>query len=174
MDFNGIVQLRIKIKKLKKVNFDETYAIQFIDKSNYKKHIKDLLYISKLMKLDFDWEGIPNEETLHRRFDKNSMCLLSFYNSKPIGWIWANKNYTPLWEESIQNLNSDEIYVGGSYLSKTVDRPSGSGLSFYYIWFKYFLHALNNKSAYSYVDKWNTRSLDLAYKIGMKEYNFIK
>lgn len=170
----GIVQLKLKVNKLKNIEFDEDYSIRFIDKSNYEKNIDDLLRVSKLMKKDFDWEGIPNKETLHKRFQSNSLCLLSYYNNTLIGWIWANENYTPTWEESIQDLEDDEIYVGGSYLSKTVKRPSGSGLSFYYIWFKYFLYALNKNKAYSYVDDWNARSLDLAYKIGMKDYNFIK
>lgn len=174
MSIKGIVQLKLKSKKLKKVDFDETYSIRYIDKSNYKSNIKNLLRVSKLMKKDFDWEGIPDEKDLIKRFESNSVCLLSFYNHSVIGWIWANENYTPTWEESIQDLDEDEIYVGGSYLSKTEERPSGSGLAFYYIWFKYFLYALNKKKAYSYVDSWNTRSLELAYKIGMKEYNFIK
>lgn len=170
----GIVQLKLKVNKLKKVDFDEKYSIRLIDKSNYEKNIDDLLTVSKLMKKDFDWEGIPNKETLHKRFQSNSMCLLSYYKNTLIGWIWSNENYTPTWEESIMNLNNNEIYVGGAYLSKTIDRPKNSGQIFYSIWFDYFTNTINNDIAYSYVDEWNTHSLQLAYNIGMENYNFIK
>lgn len=169
-----IVQIKLERKNLTKFSFSDDYKMVFVNKETYQDYLSELLNVSKLMKKDFDWEGIPDEKDLIKRFESNSVCLLSFYNHSVIGWIWANENYTPTWEESIQDLDEDEIYVGGSYLSKTEERPSGSGLAFYYIWFKYFLYALNKKKAYSYVDSWNTRSLELAYKIGMKEYNFIK
>lgn len=174
MELNKVVELKLLKHNLITVDDSDDYSFAFIDISNYKQHITDLLYVSSLMKKDFDWGGIPDESSLIGRFESKSFCLLSYYKSKIIGWIWANNNYTPYWEDSVQKLNSNEIYVGGSYLSKTVERPSGSGLYFYSKWFEYFLTEMGNKVAYSYVDIWNTRSLELAFKIGMKEYNFIK
>lgn len=171
----GIVQIRLQKQKLQKYSFEDNYSIILLDKSNYKDYISDLNYISSLMKKDFDWSGIPDEYDLHSRFYYNSYCLISFYNNNPIGWCWANKKVTPLWgEDSIMNLNDNEIYVGGAYLSKTVDRPKDSGQIFYSIWFDYFTNTMNNDIAYSYVDEWNTHSLQLAYNIGMEKYDFIK
>lgn len=170
----GIVQLRLQKQKLQKYSFEDNYFTTFLSKLNYKDWISELNYISSLMRKDFDWDGIPDEATLHSRFYYDSYCLLSFYNDNPIGWIWANKKVTPLWEDSIMNLGESEIYVGGAYLSKTLDRPKDSGQVFYSIWFDYFTNTINNDTAYSYVDEWNVHSLKLAYNIGMERYNFIK
>lgn len=171
---NSIIQLRLKVKNLKKIDFDESYTIRYIDKSNYKENIESLIKVSTLMKQDFDWEGTPNEEDIHKRFKSNSKCLVSYYDGKIVGWIWGNDNFTPKWVDIIQELNENEIYIGGSYLSKKVNRPKESGQVFYNIWFDYFLTNFNKQYAYSYVDFWNTHSLNLAYNIGMVEYNFIK
>lgn len=174
MKGSDVVYLRLLRDSLRKFSFTKEYTFLFIDKSNYESYLLDLLYISKLMKLDFDWDGIPDEETLHKRFNNHSICLLSFYNNLSIGWIWGNKQVTPFWEDSIMNLNDGEIYVGGAYLSKTIDRPKNSGQVFYSIWFDYFINKMNNDVAYSYIDKWNSHSLKLAYNIGMEKYDFIK
>lgn len=169
-----IVQIRLQKQKLQKYSFEDNYSVILLDKSNYNDYISELNYISSLMRKDFNWNGIPDESTIHNRFYHNSCCLLSFYNNSPIGWCWANKKVTPLWEESIMNLNNNEIYVGGAYLSKTIDRPKNSGQIFYSIWFDYFTNKIENDTAYSYVDEWNTHSLQLAYNIGMEKYDFIK
>ena len=104
MDTHEIIQLRLLKEDFKKITFLENYTTLFVDSSNYKEHLSDLLSVSDLMKLDFKWEGIPNEETLHKRFEHNSHCLFWKYNDTPIGWAWSNHNVTPLWESSIQQL----------------------------------------------------------------------
>jgi hypothetical protein len=173
MELNQVVQLRLSKNDLNEVDAQDIYSFVFLNKKNYKKYIKDLLLVSSLMETDFDWDGIPDEYDIHERFKNNSFCLLSSYKTNIIGWIWANKNVTPYWTRSVQSLKENEIYVGGSYLSKTVERPRGSGSYFYSVWFDYFLDKMNNQYTYSYVDNWNTRSLELAYKIGMKDYKFL-
>ena len=174
MNVNKVVQLRLLKKDFIKFDFNENYTLRFIDKSNYINNLKDLLHISSLMSLDFDWDGIPNEETLHRRFNHNSHCLLWVYNETPIGWAWSNYNITPLWEEPIQTLKPSEIYGGGAFLSKTVQRPPNSGLMFYNLTFDYWLNKMNNESIFQYSDDWNRVSTLLSYKNGFKKYEFIK
>lgn len=174
MSSETIVQLRLSIDNIKKPIYNKNYSFILVDNTNYENHIDELIHVSHLMKQDFDWEGTPNEENIHKRLKSNSKCLLSYYDSKLVGWIWGNDNFTPKWVDIIQELNENEIYIGGSYLSKKVNRPKESGQVFYNIWFDYFLTNFNKQYAYSYVDFWNTHSLNLAHNIGMKEYNFIK
>ena len=174
MNIQGVVQLRLSKENIKRFTLNQNYNFTLIDNTNYKNHLSDLMYVSYLMKQDFDWEGTPNEEDIHKRFEKDSNCLLSYYNNKIVGWIWGNDNFTPHWVENMQQLNKNEIYVGGAFLSKKVDRPKESGQVFYSIWFDYFLTNFNKQFAYSYIDDWNNHSLNLAYNIGMKEYDFIK
>lgn len=174
MDTSKIVQLRLLKKDFNNVFFNEKYTVYLLEKTNYNEYISDLLYVSNLMKGDFDWEGIPDESTLHRRFSKKSKCLLWIYNENPIGWAWSNENITPMWEESIQELKKGEIYGGGAFLSRKVKRPSNSGLVFYNLTFDYWLNKMNNDVIYQYSDDWNRVSTILSYKNGFKKYNFIK
>ena len=169
-----MTEIRLLRENLVKFDYNKSYSIIFLNKTNYKKYITELIYVSELMKKDFDWVGIPNEKVLHSRFNHNSYCLLSFYNGNIVGWVWGNNNLTPFWEKSKQELTDKEIYVGGAFLSKKVERPKESGQVFYSMWFDYFLTHFDKETAYSYIDDWNNHSLNLAYNIGMKEYNFIK
>ena len=125
------------------------------------------------MQDDFKWEGIPDKDTLHSRFHYNSHCLLWCYNSNPIGWAWSNNNITPLWKESIQELQLDEIYGGGAFLSRRVDRPANSGLIFYNLTFEHWLYKMNNNCIFQYSDDWNRASSIISYKNGFKAYNFL-
>lgn len=174
MDIQKIVQLRLLKQDFKKLYFSENYSLKFLDKNNYKNYINDLLYVSSLMKQDFEWIGIPNESTLHRRFIHNSHCLLSYFNNQLIGWVWSNYNVTPLWEESIQELSDGEIYGGGAFLSRKIKRPPNSGVVFYNMWFEYWLNEMNNNVIYQYSDDWNRASSIMSYKSGFKKFNFIK
>ena len=174
MDTLEIIQLRLLKEDFKKITFLENYTTLFVDSSNYKEHLSDLLSVSDLMKLDFKWEGIPNEETLHKRFEHNSHCLFWKYNDTPIGWAWSNHNVTPLWESSIQQLSKGEIYGGGAFLSRRVQRPPNSGVVFYNLTFDYWLNEMNNDCVLQYSDNWNRVSSIMSYKNGFKNYNFIK
>ena len=135
MDTTKIIQLRLLKEDFKKLIFLENYTTLFVDKSNYEQYLPGLLKVSNLMKLDFKWEGIPTEETLHKRFEHNSHCLFWNYNDSPIGWAWSNYNVTPLWKESIQDLsefanqplwNEDKtvciVYNGELWGSKLTDK----------------------------------------------------
>lgn len=173
MDVNKIVQLRLLRDKFKKIPFTENYSVQLVDIFNYKNYISQLINISELMKSDFDWIGIPDEATLHRRFQHNSHCLLWIYNSITIGWAWSNYNVTPYWEKSIQELNDKEIYGGGAFLSKKVDRPTNSGLIFYNLTFDYWLNKMDNNCIYQYSDTWNRASSILSYKNGFDKFNYL-
>lgn len=174
MNIQGVVQIRLLKEHINRFTFNQNYTFTLVDSQNYKKYLSELICVSDLMKEDFDWDGTPNEDDIHKRFENNSKCLLSYYNNNIVGWIWGNDNFTPYWKETIQQLNKNEIYVGGAFLSKKVERPKESGQVFYSMWFDYFLTNFDKEYAYSYVDDWNTHSLDLAYNIGMKQYDFIK
>jgi len=170
----GIVQIKLEKKNLTKFTFSDDYKMVFLNKETYQDYLSELLSVSKLMKQDFDWIGIPDESSLRRRFDNNSYCLLFYYKEALLGWVWANDNLTPLYEDSVQKLKSNEIYAGGVFLSKKIKRPPNSGLAIYQMGFGYFLNMKGKDVLYSYIDDWNEVSIKLAYKIGYKDYNFIK
>lgn len=174
MNLDKIIQLKLDKNDFKKMSFSENYKVKFFDKSNYLENLSDFNYISSLMKKDFDWSGIPTEETIHKRFECNSHCLFWIYDNDQIGWAWSNYNVTPLWEESIQNLNDGEIYGGGAFLSRKVNRPPNSGLIFYNLTFDYWLDKMNNHTIFQYSDDWNRTSSIMSYKNGFKKFNFIK
>ena len=174
MDINKIVQLRLLKKDFNKLVCDDIYSVLFVDKENYLGYVDKLLEVSSLMHLDFEWDGIPTEEILHNRFEHDSHCLFWNLNNKPIGWAWSNYAVTPTWEESIQTLNENEIYGGGAFLSKKVDRPANSGLIFYNLTFDYWLNEMGNDCIYQYSDDWNRVSSILSYKNGFEQFNFIK
>lgn len=174
MDINKIVQLRLLKKDFNKLVCDDMYSVLLVDKENYLDYMNELMEVSSLMHLDFEWDGIPNEETLHRRFKHNSHCLFWKLNNKPIGWAWSNYEVTPIWEESIQALNTKEIYGGGAFLSRKVDRPVNSGLIFYNLTFDYWLNEMGNDCIYQYSDEWNRVSSILSYKNGFTNFNFLE
>ena len=76
--------------------------------------------------------------------------------------------------ESIQELSEGEIYGGGAFLSRKVERPPNSGLIFYNLTFDYWLNEMNNDCILQYSDNWNRVSSIMSYKNGFKNYNFIK
>lgn len=174
MDKTSVVQLRLQKSKFKKIPRNERYSVLFLDKENYTQYLPELLNISTLMKQDFDWDGIPDETSLHRRFANNSHCLFWILDDSPIGWAWSNYNVSPNWETVIQELNDGEIYGGGAFLSRKIDRPADSGLIFYNMTFSYWLHEMNNEYIYQYSDDWNRVSAIMSYKNGFEKYNFLK
>lgn len=173
MDKSKIVQLRLLKNDFTKFEFSEDYKVVPVDKSNYQDYLTEMVGISALMSLDFEWVGIPNEETIVRRFKSNSHCLLWKYNELNIGWAWSNSNVTPLWEEPIQKLKDDEIYGGGAFLSRKIERPPNSGVMFYNLTFDYWFNEMNNNSIFQYSDSWNRVSSFISYKNGFKRYNFL-
>ena len=173
MDKTKIIQLRLLKSNFKRLDSDNNYSVFFLDYNNYLGYLLELNSISGLMNEDFDWVGIPNEKTLHKRFINNSHCLLWKYNDEPIGWAWSNYNITPYWEDSIQKLDKGEIYGGGAFLSKKVDRPADSGLMFYNLTFNYWLNILNNNCIYQYSDDWNRVSSIMSHKCGFEKFNFL-
>lgn len=174
MDTKEIIQLRLLKKDFKKIYFNENYTIRFLDKKNYLDYLNELNYISNLMKQDFDWDGIPDEHNIHRRFDNNSQCIIWLYENDPIGWAWSNYNVTLNWQNIIQKLKKEEIYGGGAFLSRKIKRPTNSGLVFYNLTFDYWLNKMNNSVIYQYSDNWNRVSRILSYKNGFQQYEFIK
>ena len=173
MDINKVVQLKLTRHSFIKHSFTEEYNTVFINNLNYNNYLTELLSVSSLMKKDFDWEGIPDELMLHKRFNNNSYCLLFSQKETLLGWIWANDNFSPLFSETKQILKPNEIYAGGGYLSKTIKRPSLSGLALYQIGLGYFLNMQGKNKLYSYIDTWNHVSINLAYKVGFKEHDFL-
>jgi len=173
MDPSKIVQLRLLKKDYKDIPFKEPYAVRFVDKHNYRDHLSRLLRVTEMMVTDIQWIGIPDEDTLHKRFDQNSHCLIWEYNNQPIGWAWSNYNITIDWQEIYRKLPKGQIYGGGAFLSRKIKRPPNSGLIFYNLTFDYWLNKMNNDCILQYSDDWNRVSSIMSYKCGFKKFNFL-
>ena len=61
MDTTKIIQLKLTKESLVPFEILEDYNVVLINKENYNNYIHELLYVSDLMKRDFDWVGIPDE-----------------------------------------------------------------------------------------------------------------
>ena len=173
MDINKIVQLRLFKHDFKKILHNSDYSIKYVDYTSYETYLDKLLYISKLMHKDFEWDGIPTESNLHNRFKNNSKCFIYYYNNEPVGWTWFHSHVSIDWISTYQNLNSNELYVGGAYVSKTCNLPAISGFMFYNISFWEWLTKFNYNIIYLYSDSWNRASAQLCYKSGFTKYNFL-
>ena len=176
MDTTKIIQLKLTKESLVPFEILEDYNIVLINKENYNNYIHELLYVSDLMKRDFDWVGIPDELMLHSRFEThNSSVHLFYYNNSPIGWMWGNHNQKPLCEEMYQPLKSNEMFVGGAFVTqKLKNKPKGCGVSMYHLTLKKFLEYDGIDCLYSHADTWNVKSIHICYKVVWYDFNFIK
>lgn len=173
MDINKIVQLRLLKNEYKRLSHHGEYSLIHLTYRSYLPHLSDLLKISKLMKLDFEWDGMPDEDDIHLRFKNNSQCFLYRYQQKIVGWTWFHEDVSIDWKTIYQKLNNGDVYVGGAYVSKTCNLPPIAGYMFYNISFSKWLNDLNYNTIYLYSDDWNRASAQLCYKSGFTKYNFL-
>lgn len=174
MDINKIVQFRLLKSEFRPLEISDSYKLIHLTKNNYTQYWDDINIVIELLHADLEWDGIPDEERVIRRFENNSELFLWYYNQKIVGWTWFNKSFTTDWESIIHSLDKTELYVGAAFISKKVNLPPDAGWKFYNLSFGTWLHKLNNDIIYLYSDDWNRASALLCYRSGFKQYNFIK
>ena len=115
----------------------------------------------------FTLGGSPTGKQLTLDFGSN-------YGSAKLKVMFTVNKSSTAANSKTKTLNENEIYGGGAFLSKKVNRPANSGLIFYNLTFDYWLNEMDNECIYQYSDDWNRVSSILSYKNGFEQFNFIK
>jgi len=173
MDINNIVQFRLLKSEFKKISINDSYKLIHLTEANYDEYLSELLYVVELLHIDLEWDGIPNKDEIIKRFQNKSECFLWLYDDVVVGWTWFNSNITIDWINLYQQLNPNELYVGGAFLSRKSKTPPIAGFKFYNYSFYTWLTDLKYHTIYLYSDSWNRASAQLCYKCGFTQYNFL-
>lgn len=174
MNLNEIVQFRLLRDEHIKLPKKSHYKLIYLDRDNYSNFLQDLeLVISYIHNQLTDWIDAPTIEDVHKRFKSNSFCFLFYYKDNCIGWNWGNENFTPNWIDIHTKLKDGEVYLGGCFVTKLVDRPTDAGVMNYNMFFDECLK-LGYNPMYGYCDNWNRVAIRINYSNGWKPYKFIK
>lgn len=174
MVFDEIIELKLDKDNFVKLEPKDCYSLIYIDKTNYQQHINDINKIIGLIKIDIpDWKESPDLDNILERFESDSHCLLFYYNNECIGWNWGNNNVCFDWINIYQKLNNGELYAGGCFVSKSVDRPADAGRYNYNMICDYWLNNMEYTTIYGYVDKWNKPAIRVNLQTGVKFVNYL-
>jgi len=175
LDSTSTTQIRLLKENYKQFPYKAHYDMKYVDISNIDKYSNDLKIVVDLINEEItDWDDIPNYETVLRRFEANSHCLLFYYNSNCIGWNWGNDNVCIDWQTNIQDLPVGELYGGGCYVSRNVDRPADAGLYNYNKIFDYWINEMGYHTIYGYIDNWNKPAFRVNYRNGLTPFDYLK
>jgi hypothetical protein len=170
---NNILQYTITKNEFIKIEHKNCYQLKYVEINNHINYIENLKTIIELLHKQLKWDGIPTLEKCIKRFESGSFCLLFFYNDNCIGWNWGNKNVTIDWINIDKVLNENELYLGGCFVSKLIDRPADAGVQNYNMFFDYCLNVLNPNRMYGYCDNWNKAAIRINLSNGWKPINFL-
>jgi len=175
MELDKIIQFSIKIKDFTKFDTNPNYTFIYVGLDNAVQYKSDILNIIEYHHNDLNWDGIPSYDTIIERLEFGSKLHLWVKNDKVIGWHWYNPNCVTLdWKTNFQNLNPNELYIGSSFLSSAHKGNPSPSYEFYRRGLENTMLIEGKDTLYLYVDNWNTASIKLCKKCGMKEFNFIK
>lgn len=174
MDINKIVQFRLLKSEFRKQNIPNPYRVVYLTKDNYTQYWDDINTVIKLLHADLEWDGIPTQPQVEKRFNNNSELFLWYYEDTIVGWTWFNESVTLDWENKFQSIDNGELYVGAAFISKKVNLPPQAGWKFYNLSFHTWLTTMKYNVIYLYSDDWNRASAMICYRCGFTKYNFIK
>jgi tRNA (Thr-GGU) A37 N-methylase len=174
IDLEKIIQVKLTKNDFIRLPRKEHFNLIFLDNTNYTEYFTDLRKIIEYINNDLpNWERKPNYETVVRRFNSESHCLLFYYMDECVGWNWGNKNVTIDWINIYQTLNDKELYAGGCFVTKSVYRPNDAGLYNYNMICDYWLNNLKHESIFGYVDSWNKAAIRVNLQTGVKFHKFL-
>lgn len=174
MNFAEIIQLKLIKSNFIKLPSKDHFKLIYIDKINYQEYIKDINKIISLIHIDLpNWSNSPDLSNVVKRFNANSNCLLFYYNNDCIGWNWSNNNVCFDWVNMYQKLDDSELYVGGCFVSKSVNRPADAGRYNYNMICDYLFNEKEYTTIYGYVDEWNKPAIRINLQTGVKFYSFL-
>ena len=175
IDLSTTTQIRLLKEDYKRFPDKAHYSMKYADKSNVDKFTNDLKRVVDLINEELtDWDDVPNYETVLRRFEANSHCLLFYYNKDCIGWNWGNDNVCFDWQTNIQDLPPGELYGGGCFVSRNVKRPADAGLYNYNKIFDYWINEMGYHTVYGYIDNWNKAAFRVNFQNGLTVFNYLK
>ena len=174
LDPSTTTQIRLLKENYKRFPDKKHYSMKCADRNNVDKFSNDLKVVVDLINEEItDWADVPNYETVLRRFEANSHCLLFYYNEECIGWNWGNDNVCLDWQTNIQDLPSGELYGGGCFVSRNVDRPANAGLYNYNKIFDYWINKMGYHTIYGYIDNWNKPAFRVNFQNGLTVHNYL-
>lgn len=174
MDLSKIVQIRLLKKDYKKFPPKDHFKMVYVDKENYSSFTAELQTVLDLIHGELtNWEDAPTYDIVLQRFEANSHCLLFYYNDNCIGWNWGNPNVCFDWINNIQDLPKGELYGGGCFVSRNVDRPANAGLYNYNMIFDYWINQMGYHTIYGYVDWWNKPAFRVNFQNGLTVFNYL-
>jgi hypothetical protein len=175
MDLNKIIQFKIELKDYPTHIDNPNYTFKTITTNNIDSFKNDILQIIDYHHMDLNWDGIPDYKTILHRLEFGSKMDLWVKSDKVVGWHWYNTQCVTLdWKSSYQLLNEGEIYGGSAFLSSKEKGFPSPAYQFYICGMKKNLIDEGKHSMYLYIDDWNSKSIKLVEKVGMKRFNFIK
>lgn len=175
MNLIDIFQIRLIKADYRKFPQKEHFNMQYINLDNYRLFNREINNVLSYIKTDLpEWTEAPSYKDIIKRFKANSHCLLFYYNKECIGWNWGNKNVCFDWINIVQELPEGEIYGGGCFVSRSIERPANAGLYNYNMIFDYWINKMGYHTVYGYVDKWNKAALRVNFQNGLTVYNYLK
>ena len=169
----NILQFKMIKDMFTKIEHKNYYKLKYVDLNNYIDCVDDFKIIIDLLHKQLKWDGIPTLQQCYGRFRANSFCLLFYYNGNCIGWNWGNQNVTMDWINVDKKLTEYELYFGGCFVSRLVEKPSDAGSQNYNMCFDYCFNVLNAATMYGYCDKWNRAAIQINLSNGAKKYEFL-
>lgn len=168
------MQIRLLKDDFKQLPIKNHFKLIYVDKDNYLEKEKDLKKVINLINKDLpNWKDSPTYDSVVDRFNSASHSLLFYYNDECIGWNWGNDNVCFDWINNIQDLPQGELYGGGCFVSRSVDRPADAGLYNYNMIFDYWINQMGYHTIYGYVDSWNRVALRINFKNGLKIFDYL-
>jgi len=175
MDLDKIIQFKIELKDYPTYIDNPNYIFKTITTNNIDSFKNDILQVVEYHHMDLNWDGIPNYNTILHRLEFGSKMDLWIKSDKVVGWHWYNTQCVTLdWKSTYQTLKEDEIYGGSAFLSSKEKGFPSPAYNFYLRGMRKNLIDEGKDTMYLYIDNWNTKSIKLAKKVGMQEFNFIK
>lgn len=174
-DKNSVVQFQVNKDQIVDLypSLYPEYTFFEINQDNYFKFKEDLETIIEYHHIDLDWDGTPTYKVLQKRFEAGSNCYLMRYRDTPLGWGWSNKRLTFDWINIVSDIPQPGMYLGGTFVTRSIERPGRSGVLFTSKWYQYYFKEHKLDYMYGYIDEWNRPFIRMNYTLGWKHKNWM-
>lgn len=172
MEIEEITQLKLTKDNFIKIEPERHYLMEKVTIDNHQRYKDSLERVIYYLNDQLVWDGIPTYEESIERLKKGSVCFIFYYNGLSIGWNWVNQNVMINWKDVDKQLNGDECYFGGIYVSNRVFRPDDAGMININMFFNECFK-LGYQTLYGYSDNWNKRPIKLMKENGCVVESFL-
>ena len=168
-----ITQFRVLKEEFISFHIPDEFYVVPLDESNYTSYLNELQLAIDYYHNDITWDGIPSLSDVEKRFQSNSTCLLFYWNDICIGWRWNNPNVTINFIDINTVLLKNEMYIGNTFVTKSVERPKLSGLYLHNLGVNYWFNNTDYDIIYNYIENWHNHSIELNVRNGFTKFNFL-